>query len=109
MGPVVGESDDMTARSRVRYDDKWQRVLRVVHGSDGPAGRVRSRFCRILAGRVSTSEFLVFLLIISGFLNQCEFSNTAFELVGFLRYFIYIIIKQLINNYLIKLNIYIRF
>ena len=25
---------------------------RVVHGSDGPAGRVGSRICRILAGRV---------------------------------------------------------
>ena len=30
---------------------------RVVHGSDEPAGRVGSRFCRILAGRVSTSDF----------------------------------------------------
>ena len=35
-------------------------LSRVVHGSDGPAGRVGSRFCRILAGRVSTSDFLVF-------------------------------------------------
>ena len=33
---------------------------RVVHGSDGPAGRVGSRFCRILSGRVSISDFLVF-------------------------------------------------
>ena len=35
-----------------------------------------------------------FLLITSGFLNQCESSNTAFGLMGFLRYLIYIIIKQ---------------
>ena len=45
---------------------------RIVHGSDGSAGRVGSRFCRYFggSGRVSTSEFLVFLLIISGFQNQ---------------------------------------
>ena len=34
--------------------------IRVVHGSDEPVGRVGSRFCRILAGRVSTSDLLVF-------------------------------------------------
>ena len=28
-------------------------LSRVVHGPDGPAGRVGSRFCRILAGRVT--------------------------------------------------------
>ena len=50
-----------------------------------------------------------FLLNISGFLNKCESLNTAFGLMGFLRYLIYIIIKQLINYYSIKLNIHIRF
>ena len=47
-----------------------------------------------------------FSLNISGFLNQCESSNTALRLVGFQRYLIYIIIKQLKNKYLIKLNIH---
>ena len=63
--------------------------IRVVHGSDGPAGRVGSRFCQILAGRVSTSDFLVFLLIISRYLNRHEPSNTTFGLIDFPRYLSY--------------------
>ena len=59
---------------------------RVVDGSDGPAGRVGSgrvgsRFCRILSGRVSTSGFLDFILIISWFLNRYESSNNTFGLI----------------------------
>ena len=48
----------------------WPR--RVVHGSDGPAGRVGSRFCQILAGRVGSGQhfrFFSLLLIISRCLN----------------------------------------
>ena len=41
------------------------------------------------SGRVSTSDFLVFLLIISWYLNRYESSNTAFGLIDFLRYLIY--------------------
>ena len=41
---------------------------RVVHGSDGPADRVGSRFCRILAGRVGSAVriFLVFYWLFFG-------------------------------------------
>ena len=41
---------------------------RVVHGSDGPAGRVGSRFCRIFggSGRVRTSDFKVFYCLFLG-------------------------------------------
>ena len=66
--------------------------FRVVHGSDGPAGRVRSRFCRILAGRVGSGQhfgFISFLLIISWYLNRYESSNTTFGLIDFHRYLIY--------------------
>ena len=72
---------------------------RVVHGSDGPAGRVGSgrvgsgrvgsRFCRILAGRVGSGQhfgFCSFLLIISYYHNRYESLNTTFELIYFLRY-----------------------
>ena len=62
--------------------------IRVVHGSDGPAGRVGSRFGRILAGRVGSGQhfgFFSFLLIISWYQNRCESSNTTFELIDFLR------------------------
>ena len=70
---------------------------RVVHGSDGPAGRVGSgrvgsRFCWILAGRVGSGQhfgFLGFLLIIFRYLNRFESSNTAFGFIDFLRYLIY--------------------
>ena len=60
---------------------------RVVHGSDEPAGRVGSghdfdRFWRVGSGQ----PFLIFLLIISWFLNRNEFSNTTFGLIVFLRY-----------------------
>ena len=74
------------------------RQHRVVHGSDGPAGRVGSgsgrvgsRFCRILAGRVGSGQhfgFFSFLLIISWYLNRYESSNTTFGLIDFLRYLI---------------------
>ena len=61
------------------------------------SGRVGSRFCRILAGRVGTGQhfgFISFLLIISCYLNRYESSNTTFGLIYFHRYTIY-------NNYLI--------
>ena len=65
---------------------------RVVHGSDGPAGRVGSRFCRILAGRVGSGQhfgFFSFLHIISWYLNPYESSNITYGLIDFLRYLIY--------------------
>ena len=72
--------------------------IRVVHGSDGPAGRVGSDrvgsghdfagFWRVGSGRVSTSDFSSILLIISWYLNRCESSNTTFGLIDFLRYLI---------------------
>ena len=67
-------------------------VGRVVHGSDGPAGRVGSRFCQILADRVGSGQhfgFFSFLLIISWYLNRYESSNTKFGFIDFLRYLIY--------------------
>ena len=73
----------------------WQ--LRVVHGSDGPAGRVGSGhdfagFWRVGSGRVGSGQhfgFISFLLIISWYLNWYESSNTTFELIDFHRYLIY--------------------
>ena len=56
LGVVVSAVDPLSASTDTR----------VVHGSDGPASWVGSRFCRILAGRVSTSFFYSFLLIIFG-------------------------------------------
>ena len=35
--------------------------IRVVHGSDGPAGRVGSRFCRNLASRVESGQHFGFI------------------------------------------------
>ena len=67
--------------------------LRVVHGSDGPAGRVGSRFCQILAGRVESALRIFNFLIIYWYLNRYESSKTAFGLIDFLRYIQYIIIK----------------
>jgi hypothetical protein len=85
---------------------------RVVHGSDGPAGRVGSgrvgsgrvgsgwvgsRFCRILAGRVG-SALRIFKYFTDYFfvpesiwidMNRYESSNTVFGLIDFLRYLIY--------------------
>ena len=55
---------------------------RVVHGSDGPAGR--HDFAGFWRVGSALRNFQSFLLIISGFLNQCESSNTAFELMVFL-------------------------
>ena len=41
----------------------------MVHGPDGPAGRVGSRFCRILAGRVKSGQhFGCFLVLTDYFL-----------------------------------------
>ena len=68
-------------------------------------GRVGSGRVTILpdfggSGQVSTSEILVFTDYFLVPINQGESSNTAFGLMVFLRYLIYIIIKQLINNFL---------
>ena len=41
-------------------DGRWPRLAASAAKSDRPAGRVGSRFCRNLAGRVSTSDFSVF-------------------------------------------------
>ena len=70
---------------------------RVVHGSDGPAGRVGSG--RVGSGhdfagfwRVGSGQhfgFLRFSLIISWYLNRYEYLNTAFGLIDFLRYLMY--------------------
>ena len=52
------------------------------------SGRVESRFCRILAGRVGSGQhfgFFSFLLIICWYLNRFESSNTAFGLIDSLR------------------------
>ena len=61
---------------------------RVVHVSDGPAGRVGSGHDFAGLWRVSTSDFLVFLLIIPWYLNRYESLNTTntFGLIDFLRY-----------------------
>ena len=65
----------------IEHAELYLVLCRVVHESDGPAGPVRSHFCRIMAGRVSTSDFLNFLQIIPWFLNQYKSSNTAFKLI----------------------------
>ena len=86
---------------------------RVVHGSDGPAGRVGSGrvgpgragsghdfagFWRV--GSLSTGQHFgcfSFLLIISWYLNRVahyESSNTTLGLIDFIRYVIYIIIIE---------------
>ena len=70
---------------------------RVGSGRVGP-GRVGSRFCRILVGRVGSGQhfgFIIFLLFISWYLNRYESSNTTFGLIAFHRYLIY-------NNYFIN-------
>ena len=68
-----------------RIDPEVHGRLKDVHGSDEPAGRVGSGhdfagFWRVGSGRVSTSEFKVFLLIICWYLNRFESSNTAFRI-----------------------------
>ena len=70
--------------------------FRVVHGSDGPAGRVGSG--RVGSGRVGSGQhfgLICFLLIISRYLNRYESSNTTFGLIDFHGYLLY-------NNYLIN-------
>ena len=67
-------------------------AIRVVHRSDGPAGRVGpgpdfAGFWRVGSGQ--HFGFLSSLLIISQYLNRYESSNTAFGLIDFLRYLIY--------------------
>ena len=57
------------------------------------SGRIGSGRVTILpdlggSGRVSTSDFHVFFLIFSWYLNRCESSNTTFRLIDFLRYLI---------------------
>ena len=62
------------------------------------SGRVGSRFCRILAGRVESGQhfgFSSFLLIISWYLNLYESSNTTVGLIDFHQYLLW-------NNYLIN-------
>ena len=44
---------------------------------------------RVGSGRVRTSDFLAFLLIISWYLNRYESLNTKFGLIDVLRYLIY--------------------
>ena len=71
---------------------------RVVHGSDGPAGRVGSGHDFAGFWRVGSGQhfgFISFLLSISWYLNRYESSNTTFGLIDFHRYLIY-------NNYLIN-------
>ena len=69
--------------------------IRVVHGSDGPAGRVglfESRFCRIVEVRVGSGQhfgFISFSLVISWYLNRYESSYTTLGLIDFHRYLIY--------------------
>ena len=67
-------------------------IDRVVHGSDGPTGRVGSGWITILpdfGGSGQHFGFFSFLLIISWYLNRYESSNTTFGLIVFLRYLIY--------------------
>ena len=66
-------------------------IDRVVHGSDGPAGRVGSGHDFAGFWRVGSGQhfgFFSILLIISWYLNRYESSNTTFELIDFLRYLI---------------------
>ena len=72
--------------------DKLFGCHRVVHGSDGPAGRVGSGhdfagFWRVGSGRVG-SALRIFKFFTNYFLVP-ESSNTAFGLIDFLRYLIY--------------------
>ena len=62
------DNDDQEDDGDDDVDDVWDVVnviiaivivTRVVHGSDRPVGRVGSKFCRILAGRVG-SAFRIF-------------------------------------------------
>ena len=71
----------------------WRRV---VHGSDGPAGRVGSGHDIAGFGRIGSGQhfgFFSFLLIISWYLNRCESSNTTFGLIDIWYN------NKLINNY----------
>ena len=59
------KNDSCYAKKRILWNcikivDSWDFALypnRVVQGSDGPAGRVGSRFCRILADRIGSALF----------------------------------------------------
>ena len=94
-------------RHKMRIIDKGCAVRdlsqgRVVHGSDGPAGRVGSG--RIGSGhdfagfwQVGSGQhfgFLSFFTIISWFLNRYESSNTTFGFIVFLRYLMIHIINH---------------
>ena len=79
--------------------------LRVVHGSDGPVDQVGSG--HDFAGwALWNFQFFTDYFWISETMWIFEY---CIRIGGFLRYLIYIIIKQLINNYFIKLNIQTRF
>ena len=54
------------------------------------SAKILPAVCRIGSGSVSNSGFLVFLQIISCFLNWHKSSNTTFGLIVCLRYLIYI-------------------
>ena len=59
---------------------------RVVHGSDGPAGWVRSGRVTILpdfGGSGQHFGFISFLLITSWYMNRYESSNITFGLIDF--------------------------
>ena len=78
-------------------EKKLRALARVVHGSDGPAGRVGSgrvgsRFCRILAGRVGSGQHFGFFYFFTDYFLVPESTwifNTTFGLIDFLRYLTY--------------------
>ena len=78
--------------SQILLIKNQSKSIRVVHGSDGPAGQVTILQAFGGSGRVKNS-FFYFLLIISWFLNQYESSNSTLGLIVFILYLIYIISK----------------
>ena len=82
--------------------------LRVVHGSDGPAGRVGSSrvgsghdfagFWRVGSGQIFFTDYFLVPESINKQLNRYESSNTTFGLIDFLRYSTYN--NLIINKYL---------
>ena len=87
VGRLFGDVDRSTAISQSCPRVGWTRGS----GRVG-SGRVGSRFCRILAGRVGSGQhfgFFSFLLIISRYLDPYESSNITYGLIDFLRYLIY--------------------
>ena len=97
---VIGKrqkDDDDNVSFMLRYEGEWcSYSLRVVHGSDGPVGRVGSGRVTILpdfggSGLVGSALrfFNVFYWLFFWYMNRFESSNTAFGLIDFLRYLIY--------------------